>query len=252
VAGGSSQGLSNRARVLVSNGSILLSKLLFPFRLSGVSDPMSGFFAIRRDAFPISQLRPMGFKILLELLVRTPGLAKQEVPFAFGERHSGESKASLAEGVKFLQLLATLFVSRGRKEGRHRKGRVSRGAGFAAVGVSGVAVNMALMWVLADPSLLSINYLLAAALATQGSSTWNFLLTDNLVYRGQKRSTRTRRWLGFMTMSNLVLLLRIPLLALLVGLLGVHYLLANILTLSLGFFLRFSSQERITLLEKSS
>ncbi|WP_460819528.1 hypothetical protein [Nocardioides korecus] len=53
-------------------------------------------------------------------------------------------------------------------------------------------------------------------------------------------------------MSNAVLLLRIPFLALLVSVLGVHYLAANVLTLALGYLVRFRSQERLTLLEETS
>jgi hypothetical protein len=55
-----------------------------------------------------------------------------------------------------------------------------------------------------------------------------------------------------MLMSNMVLLLRIPFLALLVSVLNVHYLIANVLTLFLGYLVRFRSQERLTLLEESS
>jgi putative flippase GtrA len=109
-----------------------------------------------------------------------------------------------------------------------------------------------LMWLLADPSALGWNYLVAAALATQGSSTWNFALVDTVVYRGPKRLTRLRRWAGFLGMSNAFLLLRIPMLAALVTVLGVHYLLANTITLMFGFALRFSGQERLTLAKDAS
>ena len=56
---------------------------LFP-RLRHVTDPMSGFFLVRRDALDLDCLHPRGFKILLEILVRTPGLRVSEVPYEFG------------------------------------------------------------------------------------------------------------------------------------------------------------------------
>jgi dolichol-phosphate mannosyltransferase len=65
-------GLSGRARVLVSVLCTLLAKLIFPRRLRGVTDPMSGFFAVRLDAIPLGALRPTGYKILLEILARSP------------------------------------------------------------------------------------------------------------------------------------------------------------------------------------
>jgi dolichol-phosphate mannosyltransferase len=112
VAGGSSAGLAGRLRFLVSDGATSMTKLAFPRRLAGVTDPMSGFFLVRTGAVDLAAMRPTGFKILLELLVRTPGLSTAEVPMTFAERHSGESKASFVEGVRFLRLVARLSTSR--------------------------------------------------------------------------------------------------------------------------------------------
>jgi putative flippase GtrA len=243
--GGSEAGLADASRRAVSGGATLLTHLLFPLRLRAVSDPMSGFFAVRRAALDLDSLRPLGFKILLELLVRTPRLTVREVPFTFAERGAGESKASLAEGLRFAGHLSRLFLARA--TGMNRPGAVRRGLGFAAVGASGIAVNTGLMWLLADAATLHMPYLIAAVLATQGSTTWNFAGVDTLVYRGPKRGTAVRRLLGFLGTSNAVLLLRLPLLALLVSVLGVHYLLANLLTLVLGFGIRFAVSERLTL-----
>jgi dolichol-phosphate mannosyltransferase len=249
VPGGSSAGLSSISRVLVSDLSITLSKVVFPKQLRGISDPMSGFFALKPASFDLAHLRPNGFKILLELVARSPEVGKAEMPFVFGERLAGESKASLREGFIFMLQLVRLRLARmisvaGRSRVLHR------GAGFAAVGITGMFVNIAVMWALADPAALGVNYLFAAALATQASSSWNFLLIDRLVYRGPKRLTATKRWLGFMTMSNAVLILRIPMLWLLVSALHLHYLPATAATLLLGFALRFKSQERLTLMEE--
>ncbi len=249
VPGGSTAGLANGVRVLVSDLSTHLSKAFFPRRLKGISDPMSGFFAIRPNALELEVMRPPGFKILLEMVARTPGLAKSEVPFVFGERLSGDSKASLKEGFRFLRQLLQLFASQ-LFTGR-RSSAWGRGLGFATVGATGLFVNLALMWLLADPTTLAINYAIAAILATQLSSTWNFLLTDTVVYRGPKRLTPLIRWLGFMGMSNLILLLRLPLLALFISVLGMHYLIATALTLLLGFVVRFKSQERLTIKEQA-
>ena len=98
-------GLARRA---LSHAFGTAAKAAFPLRLRGVSDPMSGFFMVRRAAVDLDALRPRGFKILLEILARTPGLRVAEVPFRFGERNSGESKASLAEGLRYLGSLLAL------------------------------------------------------------------------------------------------------------------------------------------------
>jgi len=125
--------------------------------------------------------------------------------------------------------------------------RLVRWAGFALVGVSGIPVNLAMMWLLADPATLHLDYALAAVLATQVSSTWNFLLADRLVFHGPKLRTTLQRWAAFLAMSNLVLVLRIPALALLISVLHIHYLVATAITLALGFAVRFRTQERLTL-----
>lgn len=106
VPGGRNEGLG-AVRTLVSLGSTILAKVVFPHRLRGITDPMSGFFLLRRAALT-EPLRPDGFKILLEIAVRHPDLSRCEVPFVFVEREAGRSKGTLREGFRFLRLLATM------------------------------------------------------------------------------------------------------------------------------------------------
>ena len=109
IQGGSNEGLG-AIRTLVSWGSTVLAKMVFPRRLSGIHDPMSGFFLFRRSALTQSMM-PRGFKILLEIAVRHPHLRKCEVPFAFVERTAGTSKGTFKEGLRYLRLLADMRLS---------------------------------------------------------------------------------------------------------------------------------------------
>lgn len=119
------------ARRAVSHGARLLARALFPHRLRDISDPLSGFFVVRRSAIDPSVLRPSGFKVLLEILVCQEALTVREVPLRFGERHAGASKASVAEGGRYLfRLIGLRFGGRqgevpaqsaGRRE-QHRPG----------------------------------------------------------------------------------------------------------------------------------
>ncbi len=80
-----------------------------------VSDPMSGFFAVKKEAFNAvaDRLRPTGFKILLELLTHLPaGTKVAEVPLHFGMRLHGESKMSLKVEILFLLQLARIAFIR--------------------------------------------------------------------------------------------------------------------------------------------
>lgn len=126
-----------------------------------------------------------------------------------------------------------------------RMPRLARVTLWIAIGVTGLIVNTALMWLLAEG--VGVHYLAAAVAATQASSTWNFVLVDQLVYRGAKRGTWLRRWVGFLLAGNVALLLRVPLLAVLVTGLGLHYLVANVATLVLTFLGRFAIQEKLSL-----
>jgi putative flippase GtrA len=207
---------------------------------------MSGFFAVRLDALDTAHLRPHGYKILLELIVRNPHLRTAEVSFTFAPRLAGESKASLREGLRFGRHLARLRlqIARERNDDVRRTPRLRRRLLlFALVGLSGIAVNSAALWVL-HAHALHLHYLVAAALATQISTLWNFVLTDRLVFRAAHTGGVWGRIWRFFALNNVALLLRLPLLALLVHL-GVSVLPANVLTLLAVFAVRYVVSDRL-------
>jgi dolichol-phosphate mannosyltransferase len=83
-----------------------------------LQDPMSGFFALRRDVVePVRErLRPRGYKILLEILARCPVDSVAEVPFEFEARDAGESKTDWRENIRYLQHMRRLAVASRRKQ----------------------------------------------------------------------------------------------------------------------------------------
>jgi glycosyltransferase involved in cell wall biosynthesis len=215
----------HRCRSLLSRLSTNAAKILFRRSLRGVTDPMSGFFLVRRAAVPFERLRPRGFKILLEILVRARTLRVAEVPFRFGTRYAGESKASLGEGIHYLWQLSLLRFG----------GNLGR---FLLVGLSGLAVNTAVFVLLYD--LAHVHYLVAAVLSTQFSTTWNFIFVERWVYahRNLKTGTWSRFW-KFAVVNNLSLLLRGPAMVVLVSYLGMAAALANLIALAAIALLRF-------------
>lgn len=116
IPGGSSGGLDGLYRQGVSRGSKLIAQTLFS-RVRVCTDPMSGFFLFRREVVEGVELCPVGFKILLEVLVRGNWTRLTEVPFAFGERESGESKASVAQGKAYVRHLRELRTEGARGSG---------------------------------------------------------------------------------------------------------------------------------------
>ena len=133
IKGGSRAGLAGGYRIAVSRGATWLTKTLFPRRLRGISDPMSGFFAIRRSAVTADVLKPLGYKILLELAVRARPRQVTEVPFVFQDRFAGESKSTAQEGVRFLRHLVGLRTA----------SPVARMVVFGLIGATGFVPNLA-------------------------------------------------------------------------------------------------------------
>jgi len=101
----------NPARKLLSVAAV---RMTTPIQRAGLRacDPMSGFFLIRRECLDGIQFQPEGFKLLLEILVRARIRSLKEIPFAFGRRHRGASKANLSVAFDYCRLLTRLYRTR--------------------------------------------------------------------------------------------------------------------------------------------
>ncbi len=220
-------------RSLLSRGSTMAARAVFPRRLRAVSDPLSGFFLVRRDALDLGVFRPCGFKILLEIIVRAPGLRQAEVAYHFSERFAGGSKASLREGLRYLQLLLALRFGDGAQ-------RFTR---FGAVGLSGLLVNLLVLAVATDA--FGLFYLVSAAVAAEVSTAWNFGLTEFWVFCGRgQRGDRLGRALAFFAVSNAALALTAPAMFVLTSVVGLHYLLSSLIVIAGLMVLRYAVADR--------
>ena len=122
--------------------------------------------------------------------------------------------------------------------------RMKTALGFALVGASGIFVNQAALWLLV--SYAGIYYAVAAIIATQVSTTWNFSLNELLVFRGRDaQHGLAGRFLAFWAINTGTLLLRIPMLALLTSVLHIHYLVSNLITLVVLFVMRFVVSDQL-------
>ncbi|WP_438382068.1 glycosyltransferase family 2 protein [Asaia sp. BMEF1] len=181
VEGGDSSGLANRWRHMLSQAGIKLAQSILPMTLS---DPMSGFFAMRRPVFEqaVPRLTGTGFKILLELVLSVPHTARLiEVPFVFRPRVAGESKLSPLVMVQFLGMLIeracggwlpTRFVI------------------FAAVGLVGIAVNLLIS---ETARFAGANFQISQVVGTACAILVNFQLNNRVTYLD--RPLRGKRWL---------------------------------------------------------
>ena len=175
--GGSADSFSKRRGAI----SRLATRLTHRLMGTPLSDPMSGFFMMRRDRFDAlaGRLSPVGFKILLDIAV-TGGeqLRIAEQPYRFGERAEGESKFNIQIGVEFLGLL--LAKTTGDLVD-------PRFIFFAIVGSLGLVVHLvtlklALAFLPAQPDLFRA----AQMLATLVAMTSNFIFNNELTYRDRR------------------------------------------------------------------
>jgi len=156
-----------------------------------VSDPMSGFFMMRRDRFEqvAGELSSIGFKILLDIMVTARGhLRVVEVPYEFRERLFGESKFDARIGLEFLGLILAK-LTRGIVDPRF--------ISFALVGTVGLAVH--LLALLIALRLGTHSFPIAQSIATLAALASNFLLNNMLTYRDRRLSGFGLLWgfLGF-------------------------------------------------------
>jgi dolichol-phosphate mannosyltransferase len=185
MAGGSTGELAaDRVRIsrLASRMSALLSKDL--------TDPMSGFFVVRRTFLErvVRRLYGRGFKILLDLIAAARGEARVvERPYVMRSRVHGESKLGLRVIAEFFMLL--LY---------HVTGRLlpARFFLFAAVGVTGLGVHLAVLW--AAFRLTGATFLMSQLLATMVAMTSNFFLNNAVTYADQRLRGR-RLWRGLIS-----------------------------------------------------
>ncbi len=182
--GSGSVGDWDKSRVRISGIAARLGRLVVKAKLS---DPMSGFFMVRRVAFAeaMRAMSGQGFKILLDLFASAPRpLAFAEMPFTFRRRINGESKLDALVAWEYLMLLLDKLV-----------GRVVpvRFFLFALIGGLGVATHLSTLWF--GTHVLAAPFPTAQAAATVAAMTGNFLLNNLFTYRDRRLRGRAL-WTG--------------------------------------------------------
>jgi len=231
----------NLARRILSRGAQMLALLVLPGVVSRVSDPMSGYFLLQRSAISGRALNPLGYKILIEAIARGNVRRITEVGYVFRERQKGESKVTWRQYVDYLRHLLRLRLSLGRMARlrlRLSQLPVERLIRFALVGLSGVFVDMTVLYLLHDPSGLgwglTRSKIFAAELAIINNFFWNDRWTFGDISRRQ-RGWRLRliRLLKFNILCLMGLVLNVILLNLLFNSLHINYLVANLLAIAI-------------------
>ena len=166
---------------------------LLAFPLTTVSDPMSGFFAMRRATFLGGRdFNPVGYKILLELVIKCRCKLVADIPIHFDNRRFGESKLSFSEQMRYLKHLRRLYI--------YKYGTWSHLAQFLLVGVSGLVVNVLVLTLLIR---LQVAEKLAVALAIMVSMVWNFALNRRFSFSYARDQSIVRQFFGFVAACSI-------------------------------------------------
>ena len=166
----------NPVRKWISRGASNLAQAVLPPQAYGVTDPMSGFFFVRRSILDGASLDVRGYKILLEVLSRTRYRRVEEVPFAFGRRQHGQSKLG-AQVMRdyLLQLWSLIWVQDG----------FDRFVRYCLVGCSGLVVHLGMLALLREKSFLG--KLEAPAVAIEFAIINNFIWNEWWTFRDRSR-----------------------------------------------------------------
>ena len=180
---GGSTGEWEESRLKISRFATALAAPIMKTRLS---DPMSGFFAVRRDVLleAAPRLSNVGYKILLDLVASHPRPLKvAEVGYTFGTRQHGTSKLDEMVALEYVELLLDKSI------GRFLPVKLVQ---FGAVGMLGVGVHLLLL----DLALtaLGLPFAWSQATAVIGAMTFNFALNNRFTYRD--RQLKGLAWVG--------------------------------------------------------
>ncbi len=187
------------SRRLLSRGAQALGLLILPGVVGRVSDPMSGYFMLQRRAIAGPLLNPKGYKILLEVLGKGKVETIAEVGYVFQERQEGNSKVTWHQYLDYFHHLLRLR-SGGRLSQVHQRFPLGRFCRFALVGLSGVVVDMVILYLLHSYLGwgLTRSKLVAAELAIFNNFIWNDAWTfADVTLRQRGWAARCKRWLKF-------------------------------------------------------
>lgn len=229
-------------RRIISFGGTFLGRLLFP----DITDPVSGFFAVRKTVVENAPLKPRGYKILLEVLGKGIWLKDKEIPFEFVDRQCGVSKLQPKIIIQYVQQVTEIGVySLFHHESAVWKEwmNVFR---FGFVGISGIVVNLGILYLLLLANFPQYPALIFAIIV---SIINNFFWNDIWTFKSSPQKEQTRLGNRFQVFYNVAVggaIINISVAFLLTQLAGMNILLSDFLGILLGFFWNYLGSRRLT------
>ena len=252
IKGGKIQGWSLKRKLMSKFATLIAKKGL------GIDtkDPMSGFFAFKRNIIKELNIDAIGYKILLEILVKTKGVSIKEIPYTFQDRELGSSKLDMKTIIDYYKSVWKLYRYGKPLEKQEKRSSVkflSKAARFYTVGASGFVVNY-LVSLLFAGGISDMWYLHATVIGIIASITTNFIL--NKTWTFEDRDFRIKKTVSqygkFAMFSSIGALVQLGMVYFLVDSAELAYPLALILAVMTAAFGNFVFNKMYTFKEKLS
>lgn len=207
MQGGAIHGWSVKRKIM-SKSATSIAKL--GLRIS-TSDPMSGFFAFKKNLIKGLKIDAIGYKMLLEILVKTRGANVKEIPYTFTNRKLGSSKVTLSVVLDYTKSVWKLYchgksvVKQEKRTSVHFLSKTSR---FFTVGASGLGVNYLLSFLFAN-EIMDLWYLHANVIGIFASITSNFIFNkiwtfEDREFIPKKTLVQYGKFVGFSSLGALI------------------------------------------------
>lgn len=247
--GGSIQGWSIKRKIISKIATFIAKRGL------GIkeSDPMSGFFAFNKDIIKGINFDAIGYKILLEMIVKVKGVSIKEIPYTFSDRTNGKSKLGTKTILEYMHAVGKLYrygKNEQRNETRSSVKFVSKAARFFSVGAIGLGVNY-LTSILFTTSL-DMWYLHATMLGIMSSITSNFFLNKYWTFEDKDFNTKRTiiQYGKFVGFSSIGALVQLGMVYYLVDEFSMSYPIALVLAVATAAFSNFILNKKWTFKEK--
>jgi len=230
-------------RRFLSRGAQTLGLVILPEVIGRVSDPMSGYFMVRRNCIAGRTLSPVGYKILIEVIARGRVPWIGEVGYVFQERQEGESKVTAKQYVDYLRHLVRL---------RFSLGPIARFFRFGLVGFSGVFVDLGVFYLLRSQDVgLTSSAAISGELAIINNFLWNdFWTFGDIASRQPGKRQRLKRLMKFNIVCLLGLVLNVSIVNFFFNILGINEYIAKLLAIAAvtvwNFWLNLKLSWRVT------
>jgi dolichol-phosphate mannosyltransferase len=250
ITGGDIHGWTTKRKMMSKIATIIAKKGL------GVKtkDPMSGFFAFKKSIIKGLNFDALGYKFLLEILVKTKGIHIKEIPYTFENRKFGSSKLDNSTIIDYFKSVFKLYkygIINEKQDDRSSVRFLSKAARFFTVGLSGLGINYIVSLLFAD-GISNLWYIHATVIGIIASMTSNFILNKIWTFSDRdftliKSLKQYGKFVGF---SSLGALLQLGIVFYLVDLQNISYPLSLIVAVGLAAFGNFILNKKWTFKEK--